>query len=323
MREVAHTHGKRSGGPAGLGRRLLIALALNLGITAAEVVGGIVSGSLALLADAAHNASDTASVLIAYIAFRIAQRPADQARSFGFGRVETVGALINLTTLIMIGLYLLVEAGNRLFAAEPQELAGTTMLIVGGIALGEDLLAAWVLRKDLGSLNVKATFLHMIADALATVAVIAAAIAVLTWGQRAAWVDPAATAVIALYIFWHAGRAMRETISVLIDTAPEGFDHDALTRTLQDCLGVVEVHHVHLWRREEGILALEAHLVLDDPDLERATRAKERLRIDLRHRFGIQHTTLEVEHRPGVNHDPAIVPDCANDDTHGPERRKT
>lgn len=320
---MAHTHERRSGGSAGLGRRLLIALALNLGITAAEVVGGVVSGSLALLADAAHNASDAASVLIAYIAFRIAQRPADQARSFGFGRVETVGALINLTTLIMIGIYLLIEAGNRLFATEPQELAGTTMLIVGGIALAEDLLAAWVLRRDLGSLNVKATFLHMIADALATVAVIVAAIAVLTWGQGAAWVDPAATAVIALYIFWHAGREMRETISVLIDAAPDGFDHDALTRMLKACPGVVGIHHVHLWRREEGILALEAHLVLDDPDLGRATRAKERLRIDLRRRFGIQHTTLEVEHRSGVDHDPAIVPDCANDDTHGPERSKT
>jgi len=106
---------------------------------------------------------------------------------------------------------------------------------------------------------------------------------------------------------------MRETISVLIDTAPQGFDHDALMRTLRACRGVVEVHHVHLWRREEGILALEAHLVLDNPDLARATMAKERLRTELRHRFGIQHTTLEIEHRSGVDHDQAAVPDCAAD----------
>lgn len=313
---MSHAHPSGSkGAAAGRGHRLLIALALNLGITIAEVIGGIVSGSLALLADAAHNASDAVSVLIAYIAYRIAQRPADRSRSFGFGRVETVGALVNLTTLIMIGVYLLVEAGTRLTASEPPELAGTTMLIVGAIALVEDLLAAWVLRRDLGSLNVKATYLHMIADALATVAVLVAGAAVLIWGQGAAWVDPAATAIIALYMFWHGGREMRETIAVLIDTAPQGFDHDALTRTLKACPGVVDIHHVHLWRREEGILALEAHLVLDDPDLARATKAKEGLRAELQQKFGIQHTTLEIEHRPSVDHDPAVVPDCSANST--------
>lgn len=151
----AHSHGSKGSEDRSpkRGRRLLIALALNLGITAAEVVGGVISGSLALLADAAHNFSDAASVLVSYIAWRISQREADRRRTFGYARAETIGALINLTTLFVIGLYLVYEAATRLF--NPVEVAGTTMLVVGVIALVEDLAAAWVLRKEIGSLNVR------------------------------------------------------------------------------------------------------------------------------------------------------------------------
>lgn len=292
---MSHSHHQAADHSAGRGRRLLIALALNLTIAGAEVIGGVISGSLSLLADAAHNASDAASVLVSYIAWRIARRAADERHSFGYGRAETVGALINLTTLLMIGLYLLYEAGSRLLAPTGAEPVGTTMLVVGVIALTEDLLAAWVLRKELGSLNVKSTYLHMIADALATVGVIFAGIAIMFWGPSAAWVDAAVTGVIALYIFWHGGREMHETISVLLDTAPPDFDHDGLAMTMRSAPGVVEVRHVHIWRREENRLALEAHLVVDDPDLGAATEMKDRLRIELKERFDIALATFEVE----------------------------
>lgn len=301
---MTHAHGTAGSGH-GKGRRLLIALALNLGITAAEVTGGLASGSLALLADAAHNFSDAASVLISYIAWRIAQRPATAERSYGYGRAETVGALVNLTTLIVIGLYLLYEAGSRLYA--PQEVAGPMMLAVGIVALVEDLLAAWVLRKDLGSLNVKSTYLHMIADALATVGVIVAGGAIMIWGPGLAWIDPAVTALIALYIFWHGGHELRETISVLVDSAPKGFDFERLVRALRGAPGVVEVHHVHLWQREEQMLALTAHLALNSADLGAATDMKEQLKRDLRTGFEIEHATIEVELAGRVNHTHHIV----------------
>ena len=300
-------HATHAGRPSsnGRGRRLLIALALNLGITVAEVAGGLISGSLALLADAAHNFSDAASVLVSYVAWRIAQRPANRKRTFGYGRAETVGAVVNLTTLLVIGLYLLYEAASRLNS--PQDVAGPTMLIVGAIALVEDIAAAWVLRKDLGSLNVKSTSLHMIADALATVGVIIAGGAVMIWGQGISWIDPAVTAVIALYIFWHGGHEIREAIAVLIDSAPDGFDFDGVVATLKAAPGVVDVHHIHIWRREENTVALEAHLALGETALRDATAMKERLKEELREKFAIDHATLEIELADGVDHNSDFV----------------
>ncbi len=293
---MSHSHGAKGVAHVpGKTRRLWIVLLLNLGITAAELVGGIVSGSLALLADAAHNFSDGASVLVSIIAWHIAKRPPNAKHSFGYGRAETVGALINLTTLLVIGLYLLYEAGSRLFNPQPGELAGKTMLIVGAIALVEDLLAAWVLRKDLGSLNVKSTYLHMIADALATVGVIVAGVVVLVWGSGVAWIDPAVTGLIALYIFWHGGREMRETISVLIDSAPDGFDHDGLLTTLEASPSVVSVSAVRVWRREEDQVALQARLTLRERDFARATEIKEEIKGVLADKFDVCQATLEIE----------------------------
>lgn len=303
-------------GDSGRGRRLLIALALNLAITGAEVVGGVLSGSLALLADAAHNFSDAASVLVSYIAWRIARRPANERRTFGYGRAETVGALINLTTLLIIGLYLLYEAGSRLFAPPEGDLGGKTMLIVGVIALAEDLLAAWVLRKDLNSLNVKSTYLHMIADALATVGVIVAGVAVLIWGPQLAWVDPAVTALIAIYIFWHGGHELGETIAVLIDSAPKHFDYPRLLQLLKQPREVIDVHHVHVWRREETTVALTAHLALQDVDFADATRIKERLKAQLKAELAIDHPVLEIELASAVKHDERVIIEDDNTQAH-------
>lgn len=318
----SHSHSAAHQAAPGKGRRLLIALALNLGITAAEVIGGVVSGSLALLADAAHNFSDAASVLVSYVAWRIARRPANTTRTFGYARAETVGALVNLTTLLVIGLYLLYEAGSRLLNPQPGELAGTTMLVVGVIALVEDLLAAWVLRKDLGSLNVRSTYLHMIADALATVGVIIAGVAVLIWGPRVAWIDAAVTATIALYIFWHGGREMREAIAVLIDSAPQDFDFDGMVATLGRAPGEVDVHHVHVWQREEAKIALEAHLALGDDDLRAATDMKEALKTTLRERFNITHAVIEVELAGVVHHDQHVIADENDEGAHDEPQRK-
>ncbi len=303
---MPHSHGSTADRSRGQGRRLLIALALNLGIALAEVVGGTISGSLALIADAAHNLSDAGSVLVSYIAWRIAQRVANERRTFGYARAETVGALINLTTLIMIGLYLLWEAGTRFL--EPVEVVPTTVLIVGVIALVEDLLAAWVLRKDLGSLNVRSTFLHMIADALGTVAVIASGIAIMIWGPSASWVDPAVTALIAIYVLVHGSTEIRESIAALMDSAPKGFDHAGLVRHLRAANGVVDVHHLHVWQISEGRTAVEVHLATDRNDLAAATDLKEGLKKSMHDQFDVEHATIEMELAGMVEHDRDIVP---------------
>lgn len=299
-----HRHGRdqKTTHEQGRGRRLLVALALNLGITIAEVVGGVISGSLALLADAAHNFSDAGSVLVSYIAFRISRREADRRRTFGYARAETVGALINLTVLAVISIYLLYEAVNRLLS--PGEVAGMVMLVVGVIAMVEDLLAAWVLRKDLGGLNVRSTFLHMIADAMATVVVILGAVAVMIWGVN--WIDPLLTIGLALFIMWHVRREMGEAIAVLMESAPERLDLDRLVAAVKDTGDVRDVHHLHVWQPAENRTAVELHVVTDVPDLEGATRLKERIRDRLRADFQIEHSTIEIE-CPGTGHDSSLV----------------
>ena len=300
-----HSHGGSADRSPDRGRRLLIALALNLGITVAEVVGGVVSGSLALIADAAHNFSDAASVLVSYIAWRISRRAANEKRTFGYARAETVGALINLTTLIIIGLYLLYEAGARML--EPAEVVPTAVIIVGVIAFVEDAAAAWVLRKDLGSLNVRSTFLHMIADALATVAVIISGVSIMVWGPDVYWIDPAVTAAIAIYVLIHGSREIREAITVLMDSAPKGFEHDRVVAKLRGLEGVIDVHHLHVWQISEGKTALQVHLAVDDMDFAEATELKERLKRELHDEFEIEHATIEMELAGRVDHDPEIV----------------
>lgn len=173
----------------------------------------------------------------------------------------------------------------------------------------EDLLAAWVLRKDLSSLNVKSTFLHMIADALATVGVIIAGVAVLVWGPSVAWIDAAVTALIALYICWHGGRELGATIAVLVDSAPKDFDYDGMVVTLRATPDVVDVHHVHVWRRDESTVAVEAHLGLREVGLERATDLKEGLKRYLKDRFDVDHAMLEIELASAVDHGEHAVPD--------------
>jgi len=302
---MAHSHGDGAVRSPDRGRRLLIALALNLGITVAEIVGGVVSGSLALIADAAHNFSDAASVLVSYIAWRISRRAANEKRTFGYARAETVGALINLTTLIIIGLYLLYEAGARLL--DPTEVVPTAMIIVGIIAFVEDVAAAWVLRKDLGSLNVRSTFLHMIADALATVGVIISGVSIMIWGPEIYWIDPAVTAAIAIYVLVHGSREIREAITVLMDSAPKDFKHDQVVARLRGLDGVIDVHHLHVWQISEGKTALQVHLAMDEMSFAEATELKERFKRELHDEFDVEHATIEMELAGIFDHDPEIV----------------
>ncbi|NDW07854.1 cation diffusion facilitator family transporter [Jiella pacifica] len=298
-----HDHSDESA--EGRGKRLLIAVALNVGITVAQIVGGLISGSLSVLADAAHNASDAATLGISYGAWRLSRRKADERRTFGYKRAETVGAIINLTTLFVIALYLLYEAVDRFF--NPQEVGGWVMIIVGAIAAVEDALSVWVLSKDQGSLNMKSAFLHMIADTMATVGVIVGGILILLFDIT--WVDPLITALIAVYIFVHGFREIRKTISVLMESAPKDFDFDGMVRAMKGFEGVEDIHHVHVWRPDEERLALEAHVAISERDLAKADGLKRRIKSLLQERFGVEHATLEVELAGSADHDHAVIRD--------------
>ncbi|SJM33761.1 cation diffusion facilitator family transporter [Mesorhizobium delmotii] len=284
------------------GTRLIIALALNVGITVAQIVGGLLSGSLAVLADAAHNASDAASLGISWAAWRLSRRKADEHRTFGYRRAETIGALINLTTLFLIALYLLYEAVDRFF--NPQEVGGWVMIIVGAVAAVEDALSVWILSKDRG-LNIRSAYLHMIADTLATVGVVIGGVLILLFDVI--WVDSVITAVIALYIFVHGYYEIRKAIDILMESAPADFDLQGMVAEVRGFEGVEDIHHVHVWRPDEERLAMEAHLMVSERDLMKADILKREIKARLRDRFGLDHVMLEAEYAPTVDHDRAVI----------------
>ncbi|MEP0315591.1 cation diffusion facilitator family transporter [Hyphomonas sp.] len=273
-------------------KRVGIAIAANLVLTAAQVIGGILAGSLALIADALHNFSDVASLVIAFGARKIARRPADARMTFGYGRVEIVAALINYTTLIVIGLYLIYEGGMRFI--DPPEVKGWWVIILGSVALAVDALTAlltWSMQK--GSVNIRALFVHNLSDALASVAVIVGGVLILLYDIR--WVDPAITILIAVYILYLAFTEIGSTIRTLMLGSPPDIDTDAVIDAVADVDGVTEVHHAHFWQMEEHEAALDTHVVIDAGRWEDLEEIKDAIKARVKKDFGIGHSTLEFE----------------------------
>ena len=274
-------------------RRLLAAIAVNVLLTGAQIVGGVISGSLSLVADALHNLNDAASLGIALIARRIARRPADKVRTFGYRKAEVIGALINTTTLIIVGLYLVYESVARFLQPEPID--GWIVVIVAGIALVVDLATALMtFSMAKGNLNIKAAFVHNVADALGSLVVICVGIVILVFQWYVA--DLIATLLLAGYILLQGYRLMAESIRILMDSVPADLDLDRITARMAAIPGVQEVHHVHIRQIDEHQRALEAHVVAQiGPESAEAT--KRALKELLRQDFAIAHTTLEFESR--------------------------
>lgn len=272
--------------------RLALAVAANLLLTGAQIAGGLVSGSLALVADAIHNLSDAASLAIALFARRVARRGADASMTYGYRRAEIIAALINLTTLIVIGVYLVYEAILRFLAPEP--IAGWIVVMVAGVALAVDLVTValtWAAARH--SLNIRAAFLHNLADAFGSVAVIVAGALVIWFGWT--WVDPAVTLLIAAYILWHGLVEIRACIRILMAGTPAGIDPEALRAAVTAVDGVVDAHHLHVWQLDEGAAFFEAHVVIERADVDRLEDIKRLVKRALHDRFGIGHSTLEIE----------------------------
>lgn len=271
-------------------RRLVAAIAVNMLLTVAQVIGGMVSGSLALIADALHNFSDAASLLIAWVARRIGRQPADRFKTFGYKRAEIIAALINLVTLVIVGLYLTYEAVWRVF--EPQMIEGWTVVIVAAIALVVDVITAiltYTLSKH--SMNIRAAFLHNVSDALASIGVIVAGSMILLYGWY--WTDTALTLLIAGYVLYQAATMLPKTIHILMQGTPENINIDDVIKVIEGVDGVVNVHHVHIWQLDEHKNALEAHVVIGDfGDTEAIKTA---LKTELEQQFDIGHSTLEFE----------------------------
>ena len=289
-----HSHSALDARRAGNRSRMSVALAINVVLLVATVVGGVLTDSLALLADAGHLLSDVGAIAIGLLAARLAARAPTPARTFGLQRSEVLGALANGVLLVVISVLIVVEALGR-FDSPPEVSAGG-MLAVGIAGLIGNVVATWVLASgDRDDLNLEGVLRHSAADALSSIGVVVAAILVLTAGWNAA--DPVASLVIAGLILAGSWRLLKEPVDVLLEAAPAGMDVSAVGGAMVAEPDVVEVHDLHIWAVTSGFPALSAHVVVRPGcDRDLVLRKVERM---LEDRFGITHTTLQmVEHDP-------------------------
>ncbi|VAW49164.1 Cobalt-zinc-cadmium resistance protein CzcD [hydrothermal vent metagenome] len=287
---MAHDHNHHHNTDAMDDRKLGWAIAINMLLTLAQIIGGILSGSLALIADALHNFSDAASLWIAWIARKIGRNPPDHFKTFGYKRVEVIATLINLITLVMVGLYLIYEAVWRVF--EPQIIEGWMVVIVASIALIIDVITALLTyRMSKNSMNIRAAFLHNVSDALASLGVIIAGTLIILYDWY--WTDTALTLLIAAYVLYQAASMLPKTIHILMQGTPDNISIEEVIRVMESVGGVKNVHHLHLWQLDEHSNALEAHVVIED--FGETESVKQALKSLLTERFSLIHSTLEFE----------------------------
>lgn len=289
---MGHHHHHHEIDPEAGDARVFWAIAVNLGLTVAQVVGGIFAGSLALIADALHNFSDAISLVIAFGARKIARREPDEVMTFGYGRAEVVAALVNYTTLIVIGFYLVVEAIMRF--ADPQPVDGWLVVIIAVVALVVDMVtAALTFAMSKNSVNIRAAFLHNLADALGSVAVIIAGTLILLYDFRL--IDPVVTLLIAVYILWQSFAEIGEVIRILMLGSPPDIHLMDVVDTMRSIDGVADVHHVHFWQMQEHENALGAHLVIEEARLRQVDAIREAVISKISADYEIGHFTLVTE----------------------------
>jgi cobalt-zinc-cadmium efflux system protein len=272
-------------------RALAVVLCLTAAFAVAEVIGGIVSGSLALLADAGHMLSDSVSLGLALGAIALARRPPTARLSFGFRRAEILAALANGVTLVAIAIWIFIEAARRL--QDPPEVAGRTVLLIAVLGLSVNVAGAAILWRAQGdSLNMRAALAHVVADLLGSVGVIVAAGIILATGWLPA--DPLVSILIGLLILAGSWRVLREATEILLEATPAGIDAHAVGARMAEGEGIVAVHDLHIWTITSGFPALSAHVVVGPGEDCHALQAE--VTRMLAHDYGITHTTLQVEH---------------------------
>ena len=301
-----HDHAPVPGGLRGAGNRRL--LAVSLGITSlvfvVQVVGAALSGSLALLADAVHMLADAAALIIALVASTVAARPANDRRTFGYQRAEVFGALVNGVLLIGLSLWVAFEAVMRLVRPDEAEVAGGLMLGVAAVGLVANAIAMWMLSAaQRTSINVRGAYLEVLGDLLGSVAVIVAAVIILTTGWLPA--DAIASLLIAAMIVPRAVGLLREVSSVLSEATPEGMHVREIREHILGTAGVVGVHDVHVWQLTRGAPVFSAHVVVDAGCYAsgRADGILTELQKCLDSHFDVEHSTFQLEPAGHVEHD--------------------
>ena len=285
--EVNHSHNATNLS----GKKIFWVTILNATITVAEIVGGILSGSLALLSDAVHNLSDTVAIALSYSANKIGQKPRDAKRTFGYKRAEILSAFVNSTVLLAISSILIFEAIKRFNS--PETIDGTLMITVAFIGLVANFVSVYLLEKDShGNLNIKSSYLHLISDTVSSVGVLAGGIAIKIWGI--VWIDPLITILISLYILKETWEVILKTINILMQSSAD-LDYDAIKKDIESIEHVQNIHHVHSWLIDEKTIFFEAHIDVDNMFLSEVEGIYKEVTHYLMEHHGINHVTLQAE----------------------------
>jgi len=286
------THAHSLNGEDTTGTRLLITLAINLLIPAAQIVGGIYAHSMALISDAVHNFSDFTALLIAYFAFRIGKKGASPQNTFGYKRAEILGAVINVALLAAASAFILFEAFERF--RHPQPVIGPIVIYLAAVGIVGNGLSAWLLHRDSKhSLNVRGAFLHMVGDMLTSILVLVNGIILVfrPWY----WLDPLLSFLIVLFILKNCWTILRDATGILMNATPRNLDLEEIRKTLQAIPGVCGVHYLHAWNVSASSIAFSCHVEVTDQLVSRTEPLSEKIRRELFHRFGIDHPILQFE----------------------------
>ncbi|HFE48390.1 MAG TPA: cation transporter [Chromatiaceae bacterium] len=291
MSEHQHTHEVPESGA-----RLAIVILLNFTITVAEIIGGLISGSLSLLSDALHNFSDGIAVIIAWIAIRLDARPRTERHTFGMKRAQVLAAVINAGALVAISLYLFVEAWHRF--NDPHPIGGMVMTLVATIGLVANVLGTWLLHRGSSqNMNLKAAYLHLFSDAISSIGVILGGLAITFLGIF--WIDPLLTVLIGVYVLKESMQILWRSLGIFMLATPEGLSLEEVRRAVLSVPGVEGIHHIHLWEVAEHDVHFEAHIVVPDQPLSDTRKIRQSIEQALHERFGINHATLQIESTDG------------------------
>ena len=276
-------------------RRLAVASALNVVIVVAQVVAGLVAGSVGLLADAGHNLTDTAAVLLSLYAVRLARRPASDRRSFGYLRGGVLAAQANAAGILVVTAIIAVEGVRRLFDGAPVD--GGIVLVVALVGAAANGLAAWIVHEPGGGdLNVRSALLHLVSDAVVSLGVAAAGAVILLTDGGWVWLDPAVSLVISAVIGVYGVRLLQQTTTVLLEGTPDGLDAGEVRADVLAVPGVLDLHDLHVWSLSDTVRAASGHvLVAGHPSLEEANVVAAEVKHVLAEKHGVAHATLEVE----------------------------
>ncbi len=283
--DSAYTHQSHAGGS----RPLAIAVALTAGYAVVELIGGLWSGSLALLADSGHMATDAAALLFALAANYIARRPVSDRHSFGLARVEVIAAFVNALAMLAVVAWIYIEAIDRI--RSPVDVKGGEVFVIAGIGLLVNVAVAWALSRDRENVNTRAAFIHVLGDLLGSVAAIVAGVVIWFGGPLIS--DPLLSMFVAALILRSTIGVLKETTFVLLDSVPAGVDYAKVGETLARVPGVLQVHDLHVWAMVPGRSALSAHVLVDD--IEHWPVILRQARSLLVTQFHIDHVTLQPE----------------------------